>query len=311
MTNEAKREEQEEGTTREEEAGQEAQVFAVQRDLKGWRFSRRDFLTAAAAATVAAAAGGATGCSGESVPATQTIQVATVTKVPTDTPLPAATSTPTPAATPTRTPKPTHTPRPTRTPRPTHTPTATPVPKPDMCFVSDVTIPDNTLMSPGESFAKTWRLSNCGNVAWGSGVTLQFSSGSQMGAPDSVPVASVAPGESVDISVDMVAPATAGTYRGEWYLQLADGTRLGGSVWAVIVVGSQAPIPAGQEGSSIEIGGTIWTLPCGSPIPPNAVCTCNCVSVPALEPTFCSCDTVCTCDRVCTCDGAGHYWYPC
>ena len=46
-----------------------------------------------------------------------------------------------------------------------------------------------------------------------------------------------------------------------------------------------------------------YTLPCGSPIPPGAVCTCNCVPgsllVPVPRPstggTYCSCVPVCTC----------------
>jgi len=51
-----------------------------------------------------------------------------------------------------------------------------------------------------------------------------------------------------------------------------------------------------------------YTLPCGSPIPPGAVCTCNCVpgsySPPAVSRpsgrsrpggTWCSCNKVCTC----------------
>jgi WD40 repeat protein len=52
-----------------------------------------------------------------------------------------------------------------------------------------------------------------------------------------------------------------------------------------------------------------YTLPCGSPIPPGAKCTCNCV--PGKIRT-CSCDTyqscscvgntsICTCNKVCTC----------
>lgn len=44
-----------------------------------------------------------------------------------------------------------------------------------------------------------------------------------------------------------------------------------------------------------------YTLPCGSAIPPGAVCTCNCVTVPRT----CSCDghVGCGCDSL-------HYWYP-
>jgi hypothetical protein len=64
----------------------------------------------------------------------------------------------------------------------------------------------------------------------------------------------------------------------------------------------------GQNGSNYNLNGTDYYLPCGSAIPTGAVCTCNCVEVPAAP---CSCDTVCTCDGHCTCDVVhNHYWYP-
>lgn len=53
------------------------------------------------------------------------------------------------------------------------------------------------------------------------------------------------------------------------------------------------------------LGRTVtYTLPCGSPIPPGAVCTCNCVSgtMPAPRSTggfICTCDMICTCVPIC------------
>ena len=45
------------------------------------------------------------------------------------------------------------------------------------------------------------------------------------------------------------------------------------------------------------------TLPCGSPIPPGATCTCNCVRVSTGRRTgsSCRCNLVCSCNKVCTC----------
>jgi hypothetical protein len=45
------------------------------------------------------------------------------------------------------------------------------------------------------------------------------------------------------------------------------------------------------------------TLPCGSPLPPSAVCTCNCVRVQSASAprSTCRCVPVCTCNKVCTC----------
>ena len=50
------------------------------------------------------------------------------------------------------------------------------------------------------------------------------------------------------------------------------------------------------------------TLPCGSPIPPNATCVCNCVPVSTGCDSHCTCEAVCrcvghcTCNQVCTCN---------
>ncbi len=60
-------------------------------------------------------------------------------------------------------------------------------------------------------------------------------------------------------------------------------------------------VQPGKKGINYTVGGQTYTLPCGSSLPKDAVCTCNCVTVPRV----CSCDRVCTCDRQ-----GGTYWYP-
>ena len=107
----------------------------------------------------------------------------------------------------------------------------------------DVTIPDDTVMQPGQSFTKTWRLQNSGTCTWTKSYAVAFFSGDQMGAPVSVDLAGdVAPGQSVDIDVDMVAPNKAGRYQGNWKLRNASnvlfGIGPGGSApfWVRIVV---------------------------------------------------------------------------
>ncbi len=65
--------------------------------------------------------------------------------------------------------------------------------------------------------------------------------------------------------------------------------------------GVPGQVQPGQTGINYRApDGTIYTLPCGSAIPPGMVCVCNCVTVPA----------PCSCDGYCSCAGASHYWYP-
>lgn len=121
---------------------------------------------------------------------------------------------------------PADTPTPTDTPEPVEPEEPTPTPEPvedEICnwaeFVADVTIEDRTIMSEGESFTKVWRLRNIGACAWTTDYQVVFSSGSQMSAPASVRLPQlVQPGETVDISIDMIAPTTPGIYTGYWLL---------------------------------------------------------------------------------------------
>jgi hypothetical protein len=90
-------------------------------------------------------------------------------------------------------------------------------------FIADVTVPDGTTYSPGATFKKTWRLKNIGTCAWSStDVSLIFDSGEKMGAPASVALpTTVNPGQTVDITVDMTAPSTAGHYFGYYKFKSA------------------------------------------------------------------------------------------
>ena len=105
-------------------------------------------------------------------------------------------------------------------------------------YVADVTIPDKTVMSPGKSFTKTWRVMNNGTCAWSTDYKLAFTDGEAMGGT-SVPVPSSVPvGQQVEISVKLTAPANDGDYTGGWRLQNPQGQFFGNRITVVIKVGS-------------------------------------------------------------------------
>ena len=150
---------------------------------------------------------------------TSTVTVAfTATSTASFTPTPSSTNTPTP------------TPTSTNTPTPTFTPTPTPVVVP--CnkaeFVADVTIPDGTLLDAGVAFTKTWRLRNVGTCTWLPTYKIVFTSGDQLGGPDYIYLGtSIIPGQTIDISLNLIAPDTNGTYKGSYKLADAGGTTFG------------------------------------------------------------------------------------
>ena len=92
----------------------------------------------------------------------------------------------------------------------------------------DITIPDDSLIPPGQSYIKTWKLVNIGTCTWTTLYSTRFFYGDRMGAPESVPLqATVLPAESVEISVEMIAPQAPGTYQGNWKLSSPNGGLFG------------------------------------------------------------------------------------
>jgi hypothetical protein len=96
-------------------------------------------------------------------------------------------------------------------------------------FVADVTIPDETILEPGASFVKTWRLKNTGNCTWTSDFKLVFLSGDAMGALASAKLtnASVPPNANLNVTVALKAPETPGNYQGYFKMRAPDGSVFG------------------------------------------------------------------------------------
>jgi hypothetical protein len=158
---------------------------------------------------------------------------------------------------------------------PTATATRTPGPvtitvPPSACdraqFVSDVNVPDGTVMAPGATFTKTWRLKNVGTCAWSTSYQLVYFSGEQMGAASSAAFTqNVAVGQTVDISINLTAPSVAGSYRGYWMFKNANGALFG--------IGAQANKPWWVDirvsGPTVTPGGPTVT-PGGPTVTPSA-----------------------------------------
>jgi len=128
------------------------------------------------------------------------------------------------------------------TPQSTLPNTGTPIPL-GYCdwaaFVKDVTVPDGTTFAPGSTFTKTWRLKNIGTCIWNRSYALVFLRGDAMkGSAATYLADNVAPGQSVDVSIKLSAPADPGEYRGYWSLRNDSGVLfgLGGSAKEPIYV---------------------------------------------------------------------------
>lgn len=171
----------------------------------------------------------------------QTAVAGTVTaQVPTDSPTPKFTQTyiPTETIVPTITDTPTNTPIPPTTVVDTYCDNS--------AFVADVTIPDHTILAPGQVFEKTWTLKNTGICTWKPGYTIAFAKGDQMMGNTRAINQTVDPQGTVNVTVKLYAPNTPGDYTGVWRLANGKGEKFGEFVSVQITVagaGTSVPSP--------------------------------------------------------------------
>lgn len=116
-------------------------------------------------------------------------------------------------------------------------------------FIEDVTYPDGTIVSPGSSLVKTWRIKNVGTCTWNSEYQLVFDSGDAMDGPGSMQLTDIhiAPREILDISVELTAPDSPGTYRGNWKFRDPEGNIFGLTTGNPIWVEIEVEAPASDE----------------------------------------------------------------
>jgi len=132
------------------------------------------------------------------------------------------------------------------------TPTNTPPPGPcanDAVFVADITVPDGTLVTPGQVFNKIWRMRNTGTCPWNENYKLVFAGGEVMSASSAVAVPFTQPGATADVIVPMTAPTTAGPHAGRWHLRGEDGAFFGALLDARINVIVPQPTPPACSGN--------------------------------------------------------------
>jgi len=115
-----------------------------------------------------------------------------------------------------------------------------------LSYVKDVTIPDNTVMTPGQSFTKTWSVSNTGTCAWEAGFIFNVVSGDSLGGVAVTLNQRVEPGRQYEFSVPMVAPTDkTGELKGTWQLSDANGNFFGDGVFVIINIEGSAPTATG------------------------------------------------------------------
>ena len=163
-------------------------------------------------------------------------------------------------------------PSPTATPTPTASPTFAQIVLPTsscyvLSFMTDVTIPDNTKLKPGEQFTKTWRVKNSGTCDWEEGFQVKNVSGNALGGKTYTLAKAIEPGKQVDISIEMTAPTSAGAYTGNWRMATDSGSFFGDSFYVLILVGDSPTLTATTSAATK----TYTPTPTETPVPSDSV----------------------------------------
>jgi len=121
-----------------------------------------------------------------------------------------------------------------------------------MKFILNVTLDDNGMknppyIQPGAGFVKTWRVQNTGTCTWTPNYRLVYTNGNaeaarMNGQPVNLP-ATIIPGQSVDLSVTLIAPTNQSTYQGFWQMENINGVRFGPVVWVGITTQKVIVLP--------------------------------------------------------------------
>lgn len=91
-------------------------------------------------------------------------------------------------------------------------------------FQGDVTIPDGSVLKPGENFEKVWGLKNTGTCTWDEGYALVYIGGS---TPNLDPynfefkksIDFVAAGQTINMTLRLTTPCKPGKYEGHWRMR--------------------------------------------------------------------------------------------
>jgi hypothetical protein len=107
--------------------------------------------------------------------------------------------------------------------------------------------PDGSDLNINANFTKTWRLLNAGTSTWNTNYKAIFYSGTSMNGPGTKNFTQIVhPGETMDFSMALKAPASPGSYKGTWHLYADDNsdfTTYG--IWAAIdAINPAPPAPA-------------------------------------------------------------------
>ena len=126
-------------------------------------------------------------------------------------------------------------------------------PQPNLAFIDDITIPDDSRITGGMAFVKTWRVRNSGNVAWTTGYKLVHVKGAAMTSNRERAVPAVASGREAEISIEFTAPTKPGVYFSDWQLRDDQGNLFGDVLFTRIIAEKPAETAVSNNAFVVDV----------------------------------------------------------
>lgn len=96
-------------------------------------------------------------------------------------------------------------------------------------FITDVTIPDHTLIERGETFTKKWLVRNTGTCSWTPKYKIALGGGNPLTWSNAAISVVVPPEQEIELSVKVLSPEVPGNYQAWWRLTDENGEPFGAS----------------------------------------------------------------------------------
>jgi hypothetical protein len=105
-----------------------------------------------------------------------------------------------------------------------------------LIFINDITIPDNSIVTPGSMVDKQWLVQNDGSCNWDGRYRLRLIYGDSLGTTPELALFPARAGMQATIRIVFTAPLEAGEYISEWKAFDSRGIPFGESFLMKIVV---------------------------------------------------------------------------
>jgi hypothetical protein len=103
-------------------------------------------------------------------------------------------------------------------------------------FLEDLTVPDGSVILPGEALDKRWSVRNSGSCDWGPDYRLVQVGTSDIEGPVEIALFPAEAGSTAVWQVALVAPTAPGEYLGRWQARAPNGALFGDEVFVLILV---------------------------------------------------------------------------